>query len=212
LSYEAIQAKMNEIQKKLFDESVDEKESELLNIEYEKLVTELESTDEYKQEQAAALAQWHQDHHAANQHARATLLAELDAWPLPKRIAAMKRKPELKFLDMTHEQIHKKHVNEYKSLSAQNLSLDEARAIYASLPAFKKDQEVQLQFLQQVKEKIDAELSKPKKKQPPPIVAQNPPKFRPVPPQTQSSKSCAGESDNSGFLAELLRKRKVIGA
>lgn len=58
MSYEQIQQKMNEIQKKLFDDSIDEKESELLNIEYEKLVTELESTQEYKNEQAEALKQW----------------------------------------------------------------------------------------------------------------------------------------------------------
>jgi hypothetical protein len=134
MSYEAIQAKMNEIQKKLFDDSTDEKESELLNIEYEKLVTELESTDEYKKEQAAALAQWHHDHHVPNQQAREALLAELDSFPLPKRIAAIKRKPELKFLELSHDQILKKHVNEYKSFSGQNLTLNEAR--YAFVVSF----------------------------------------------------------------------------
>jgi hypothetical protein len=71
---------------------------------------------------------------------------------------------------------------------------------------------VQLQFLAQLKEKIDTELSKPKKKQAPPIVAHNPPKFRPQAPVQSSNNKCNGEAENSGFLAELLRKRKMIGA
>jgi len=51
LSYADINAKLAEIQTKLFDPNIDERESEQLNIEYEKLITELESTAEYQKEQ-----------------------------------------------------------------------------------------------------------------------------------------------------------------
>lgn len=206
MSYEEIQNKMNEIQKKLFDESIEDKESELLNIAYEKLVTELESTDEYKNEQAAALQQWNNDNKPLNIEALQKLRDELNSQSPMKKAATFKRKPELKLLELTHDQILKKHQNDFKSLTAQNLSLEEARALYECLPVFRKDQEVHLQFSQQLKEKIESEMKRPKKKLPPPITASiNTPKFKP-----QSKKSDSG-SDND-FLAELLRKRKVVGS
>lgn len=58
MSYAELQEKMNEVQKKLFDPDIEEKESEALNIEYEKLVTELESTNEFKAEKAAEEKAW----------------------------------------------------------------------------------------------------------------------------------------------------------
>jgi hypothetical protein len=51
LSYAEINAQLAEIQAKLFDPNIDERESEKLNIDYEKLITELESTAEYQKEQ-----------------------------------------------------------------------------------------------------------------------------------------------------------------
>jgi hypothetical protein len=79
-----------------------------------------------------------------------------------KKTAALKRKPELKFLDSDPDGIMKKHVNDFKGLTTQNLTLDEARALYACMPEFRKDQEAQLQFVGQLKEKIENEMKKPK--------------------------------------------------
>ena len=42
-----LESKMSEIQVKLFDENIEERELEALNIEYEKLIIELESKKEY---------------------------------------------------------------------------------------------------------------------------------------------------------------------
>jgi len=66
LSYKEIQDKMEEIQKKLFDPDIEERESEALNIEYEKLITELESTAEYKKEQEDVVKKWKEENNPLN--------------------------------------------------------------------------------------------------------------------------------------------------
>jgi hypothetical protein len=132
------------------------------------------------------------------------LRAELASFPPMKKTAALKRKPELKFLDCDHDQIMKKHVNDFKGLTTQNLTLEEARALYGCMPEFRKDQESQLQFVGQLKEKIENEVKKPKVKPPPPIVAKKPVVFK-APPQR------GGSEPQGDFLAELMKKRKQQG-
>jgi len=180
------------------------KESEALNIEYEKLVTELESTKEYIEEQAAILKQWRDENTPLNRAALEKIRAELASFPPMKKTAALKRKPELKFLDCDHDQIMKKHVNDFKGLTTQNLTLEEARALHGCMPEFRKDQESQLQFVAQLKEKIENEMKKPKIKPPPPIVAKQPLVFK-APPQR------GGNAGGGDFLAELMKKRKQQG-
>jgi len=69
LSYKEINDKLAELQKQLFDPNTDERAQEQLNIEYEKLITELESTDEYKQEQLAIREKWKKDNEPLNAYA-----------------------------------------------------------------------------------------------------------------------------------------------
>jgi len=203
LNYKQIQEKMQQIQKQLFDPNIDERESESLNIEYEKLVTELESTKEYQVEQAAVLHQWKLENVPMNKEALEKLRSELSNYPPMKKAAALKRKPELKFLDCSEDQIMKKHVNDFKGLTTQNLTLEETRALYACLPEFRKDQEIQLAFVSQLKEKIEYEMKKPKIKPPPPIQATK------IVVINNKSSSSTGEGD--GFLEELVRRRKLQG-
>jgi len=108
MSYAEIQAKMEEIQVKLFDENIEERESEALNIEYEKLVTELESTKEYQAEKAAEIQKWKDDNTPLNEEALRKVRGELASYPPMKKTAALKRKIELKFLDCDPDQIMKK--------------------------------------------------------------------------------------------------------
>jgi len=188
----------------LFDPDIEERESEALNIEYEKLITELESTKEYQAEQAAVVQQWKDENGPLNRACLEKIRSELASYPPMKKTAALKRKPELKFLDCDFEQIHKKHVNDFKGLTTQNLTLEEARALYACMPDnFRKDQEAQLQFLGQLKDKIDAEVKKPKVKPPPPIAAKKAVVMKK--PAVQSS------GEGGDFLQELMKKRKQQG-
>jgi len=208
LSYKEIQDKMEEIQKKLFDPDIEERESEALNIEYEKLITELESTAEYKKEQDDIVKKWKEENNPLNMKALDSVRNALNALSPMKKTAALKRKPELKFVECTPDQINKKHVNDFKGLTTQNLTLEEARALYGVMPEFRKDQESQLMFLGQLKDKIELEVKKPKEKAPPPIVAKKPVVFKKPPPGKPGAGGDAGGGD---FLAELVKKRKVVG-
>jgi len=204
LSYAEINAKLEEIQKKLFDPNIEERESEQLNIEYEKLISELESTAEYKAEQDAIAKKWKDENTPLNKAALARVQQEIASWTPMKKTAQLKRKPELKFLDFTPDQINKKHVNDFKGVTTQNLTLDEARALYANMPDFRKDQEAQLQFVEQLKNKIEVDSKKPAVKPPPPIKASKPVVFKKPPP-------AKGGDGGGDFLGELLKKRKPIG-
>jgi len=207
LSYAEINAQLAEIQAKLFDPNIDERESEKLNIDYEKLITELESTSEYQKEQEEQKNKWKKENEAPNKEAFDKVFANLRAMPENKINAVFKRKPELKFILRTPEQILKAHVNDFKQVSTQNLLLIEARALYHILPVFRKDQEQQSQFVEQLRQKIESENAKPKANAPPPIE----PKKKVV---IKTAKKAGGGGGGGGggsggdFLQELLLKRK----
>jgi len=204
LSYKEINEKLAEIQKKLFDPDIDERESEKLNIDYEKLITELEGTDEYKKEQDDARDKWRKDNEAPNKAAFDQVYASLKAMPDAKLTAVLKRKAELKFLLKTPDQINKAHVNDFKQVSTQNLNLLEARALYHNMPPFRKDQEQQMQFFIQLQTKIEQEMAKPQTPAPPPIAA----KKKVVIKKKKESEGGGGGGAGGGFLEELLAKRK----
>jgi len=201
LSYKEINEKLAEIQKRLFDPDIDERESEKLNIDYEKLITELEGTDEYKKEQEDAREKWRKENEGPNKAAYEQVYTSLKNMPDQKLTAVLKRKPELKFLLKTPDQINKAHVNDFKQVSTQNLNLLEARALYHNMPPFRKDQEQQLQFFIQLQTKIEQEMAKPSTPAPPPIA----PKKKVV---IKKKKDDGGGAGGGGFLEELMAKRK----
>jgi hypothetical protein len=201
LSYAEINAQLAEIQAKLFDPNIDERESEKLNIDYEKLITELESTPEYQKEQEEQKDKWKKENEAPNKEAFDKVNAKHKAMPENKINAVFKRKHELKFIIRTPDQIQKAHVNDFKQVSTQNLLLIEARALYHNMPPFRKDQEQQVQFVEQLRQKIESENSKPKANAPPPIE----PKKKVV---IKTKKPAGGGGSGGDFLDELLQKRK----
>ena len=83
----------------------------------------------------------------------------------------LKTKSELKLVLRTPEQLLKLHERDFTSLTTQNLTLQEARALYAAMPAFRKEQEKQVAWVDSLKNKIENEMSKPAKAPPPPIPA-----------------------------------------
>jgi len=90
LSYKEIQDKMEEIQKKLFDPDIEERESEALNIEYEKLITELESTAEYKKEQDDIVKKWKEENNPLNMKALDSVRNALNALSPMKKNSCFK--------------------------------------------------------------------------------------------------------------------------
>eukprot|EP01127_Copromyxa_protea_P022569 TRINITY_DN815_c0_g6_i1.p1 TRINITY_DN815_c0_g6~~TRINITY_DN815_c0_g6_i1.p1 ORF type:complete len:949 (-),score=336.03 TRINITY_DN815_c0_g6_i1:196-3042(-) len=202
LTYAEINAKLEEIQAKLFDENTPEKEAEALNIEYEKLISEMEQTPEYIAEQVELANKWKRENEPLNNAALESARAKLANMAPAARTTLLGRKPELKFLGFTPEQIMKKHVNDFKGVTTQNLDETEARALYACMPAFRKDQEKQLEFVEQLKNKIEIEVKKPKTKPPPPIQAAKKVVFKKPPP--------GAGGGGGGFLDELLKKRKQL--
>jgi len=201
-----------EIQAKLFDPNTDKREGETLNIEYEKLITELEQTPEYQKEQEDQREKWRKENEIPNKDAFEKVSANLKAMPDQKLTAVFKRKPELKFILRTPEQILRAHANDFKQVSTQNLILIEARALYHNMPTFRRDQEQQSQFVQQLQAKIEEEMKKPSKPAPPPISAK-----KKVVIKTKKGGGGGGGGGSSGggggsgggdFLSELLQKRK----
>jgi len=207
LSYADINAKLAEIQAKLFDPNTDEREGEQLNIEYEKLITELESTSEYQKEQEETKNKWKKENEAPNREAFDKVYANLKAMPENKLNAVFKRKPELKFILRTPDQLLKAHVNDFKQVSTQNLLLIEARALYHNMPVFRKDQEQQGQFVEQLRQKIEIDAAKPAATAPPPI---EPKKKVVIKPKKGGGGGGGGDAGGAGgdFLQELLLKRK----
>jgi hypothetical protein len=206
LSYEEINKQLAEIQAKLFDPNIDERESEKLNIDYEKLITELESTSEYQKEQEGQKEKWKKENEGPNREAFDKVYANLKAMPENKLNAVFKRKGELKFILRTPDQLLKAHPNDFKQVSTQNLLLIEARALYHNMPSFRKDQEQQAQFVEQLRQKIESDNNKPKATAPP-IEAKKKVVIKTKKPGGGGggAGSAAGGGD---FLEELLLKRK----
>jgi len=164
LDYDEINKKLAELQTKLFDENTDEREREQLNIEYEKLITELEQTPEYKREQEEAKEKWKTENTPLNKDAFDRVLADLKAKTDQQQQQIYSRKPELKLLLRTPDSLLKAHVNDFKTLSTQNLDEDEARGLYHNMPKFRPDQDKQCEWVEQLRMKIETEKGKPKKK------------------------------------------------
>jgi len=204
LSYDDINKKLSDLQAKLFDENTDEREREQLNIEYEKLITELEQTPEYKKEQDDIKERWKTENTPLNKDAFDRVVTDLKSKTDQQQQQIYSRKPELKLLLRTPDSLLKAHINDFKTLSTQNLDEDEARGLYHNMPKFRPDQEKQCEWVEQLKQKIETEKGKPKKKPPPPIQATKKVVIKKVEPVEEA----ADDGGGGGFLEELLKKRK----
>jgi len=206
---------MEDLQKILFDPNTEEKELERANIEFEKLIQDLEKTTEFQEEKIKEREDWKNTNEPINRDALKQVretLTNLNKSSFEKFIKKMTKKPVLKLVLMEKEDIMKKHQNDFKFILS-NLSLLELRAVFGALPSFRSDQEIQVKLVENLKEKID-EVSKnppkPKVKKPKPTGGMPPP----PPPLTviknNNNKSKGGATDTNGLFEELLKKRKQI--
>lgn len=201
LSYKEINEKLATIQAELFDENTPAQRQEELNIEYEKYIQELEQTPEYQKELEDQAEKWRQENEPINQQALRDVRLNLRGLGDQGCLELFKTKPELKLTLFTHDQIIKKHANDFNSLTTQALNEQEARALYAAMPKFRREQEKQVQWVNSLKEKIITEASKPKRPPPAPIA----PKKKVAIKKPPAGKAAGGGGD---FLAELLAKRE----
>jgi len=110
----------------------------------------------------------------------------------------MLRNPVLTLLTLSKDRITKKHENDWVAMTPHNLTLTEARAIYAVLPTFRRDQQRQIQFVEALKTKIE-DL---KKKATQPLE-------RPIAPKKDMIKfvrPAVVEGGPSSFLEELMQR------
>jgi len=128
--------------------------------------------------------------------------------PENKLNAVFKRKPELKFILRTPDQLLKAHVNDFKQVSTQNLLLIEARALYHNMPPWRRDQEQQSQFVEQLRAKIEIDAAKPAITAPPPIEPKKKVVIKPKKAGGGGGGGGGGGAGGGDFLQELLLKRK----
>jgi len=198
-SYAELNERLAVLRDKLFDPDTPERDCETFNIEYEKLISELEQTPEYQREQEELVAKWKKGNEELNKAALVTIRTMLAGLSPQELSTKLSKKPELRLLSLAPEQLLRKHENDWKGITTQSLDETEARALYAAMPAFRKDQFPQTQFVEQLKNRIESEAIKPKTKLPPPIVATKKVTFKKAPPGT-----------GMGFLDELVRRRKLV--
>jgi len=197
LSYPDLLAKLAEIQKKLMGDQLDPRDQETLNVDYEKLTNQLEKRPEYHQEQEASEIKWRAENNATNRVALKKLWDELKQLPDEERTKRLKKDPVLHLLTLSKDRILKKHEGDWAALTPHTLTLIEARAIYAVLPVFKREQQRQQQFVEGLKTKIE-EL---KKKETTPVE-------KPI----KASRKVTFKRPEGGtpgaFLEELMQRRR----
>jgi len=209
--YEQIKEDMERLQLILFNDDTSEKDREKTNIEFEKLMQELERTTEFQEQKIKEREEWKRINEPINEEARVKMRKILETQfrqNSDKFIKKISKKPILKLILMDKEEIGKKHQNDFKQYVLSNLSLEELRAVFASLPSFRSDQEVQVQIVINCQDKIDELVKnppKPKVKKPKPTGGMPPP-----PPPIMMAKKINNSQtvDTNGLFAELLNKRK----
>lgn len=143
-----------------------------MEVSHSELSEEMEAMPEYLEERAAEETNWANQNKAVNTyHALFPSIISPSKPGLPdclrrvesshsnaasKEVCALQYIPCVWFfisllyclllIGLRREQIMKMHQNDWLSMSFNGLSLTECRAIYALLPAFRKDQVKQLQF------------------------------------------------------------------
>lgn len=106
---------------------------------------EFQRTPEYKKEVAAALEEKRRINEPLNKAALEKMLKVYTAEALRENEEIkdkVMKNPELSLIGMDPKMIIAKHQNDFQQYMLRNLSLDELRAIRASLPKFRSDQKV----------------------------------------------------------------------
>eukprot|EP00026_Physarum_polycephalum_P003126 Phypoly_transcript_03135.p1 GENE.Phypoly_transcript_03135~~Phypoly_transcript_03135.p1 ORF type:complete len:786 (+),score=197.39 Phypoly_transcript_03135:146-2503(+) len=199
--YAELKAELEALQAIIMDETnkYTQKQKEEANINYEKVSQEYQQTPEYKKEVAAALEERRRKNEPLNKAALEKMIrvytpeAIRDNPDIKERV---KQNPELTLIGMDPKIILAKHQNDFQQYMLRNLTMDELRAVRASLPKFRNDQKRQTDWVETLENKIETVAKSPPK---PPTKKAPAIKIKTKPP-----------GEGGDFLSELMKKRKQI--
>lgn len=146
---------MVDLQTRLFDPNIEERDSDDLNIQLEKLLSEYERTAEFQMEQKAQREAWLAENGPLNKAAHHRLTADR---PNAERVNKF---PALRLLLRTRDALLKSMESDFRP-RLDGLSLDELRALHWTMPEFRKDQRVQQRFVEDLEEAINISVREPK--------------------------------------------------
>lgn len=153
-----LKKEIEECQRILMEGKATDQEIEAANIRLEKALDAYEKTSEFQQEQAAKRREKEEREAPKNKAALQKMkgIYTLNALKTnPELLDKVRKYPELRLIMMDGESIMKKHENDFKMFVLSGLPMDELRAIRGSLPKFRTDQKVQVQFVDNLDTKID---------------------------------------------------------
>lgn len=202
-----IKAEMEELQKIIMDENAPSKERESANLKIDRLFAELASTDEYKAEVKRAAEEKIRINEPLNREALQSTLQKYAQLGHSDELLARKRQyPALALIGMDHHQILGKHQNDFNHFLLGDLTLEEVRAIRASMPLFRRDQKRQHEFVEALDLKIEQLAKNPTQLVKPKKVFSNSPNV------AAKTRACGTGSRGGGLAnlaAELMSKRRA---
>ncbi|EFA80801.1 C2 domain-containing protein [Heterostelium album PN500] len=208
-THAAIKAELQSIQTIIMNEKTPDKDREEANIRFEKVYQELSQTEEHKRE----LLQIQEDKRKVNDPLNQKALAKLQPTyaaanieRTPELKDRVKAYPELLLIGLDSKIIASKHQNDFQSYFLTNCTLEELRAIRASLPKWRADQKKQMEWTISLENKIEQYSKNPPPQRPVPKIEK--PKLKPSLVKPISSNNNAGGQDS--VMAELLKRRRKI--
>jgi hypothetical protein len=198
MTTEELKKQIEEMQRVIFDPNSSEKQIADANIQLEKLMLEYEKSPEYRQQKEEKRLANEKLNKAALERVKAALRS-MTPEQLKQRLTD---NPELKLVLMEPNAILKMHQNDFKNFAMRGLSIDEVRALRGCVPTFRKDQRVQVDWVDSLEAKIDEMAANAVK--PPPAK----PKKEPKSSAKKWKKPLQGAAAKAGdIFAELLARK-----
>jgi len=142
----------------MLDMGIPERDRNATNIELEKLFVLLESTAEYKAEEAEKIEEKRRINEPIDKKAHERMILKYSEGTLATDAGVKARFtsiPALKLILNDKAEIIKKHANDWKFLTISELTAEEMRAIRSNLPNFGRHQIRQTAWVKQLENRID---------------------------------------------------------
>jgi len=158
MSYEELKRQIDEKSKAMLSSTMNDKERDAMNIDLEKLFVLLESTPEHRAEEAAKAEEKKRINEPIDKKALENMRQKYSEGSMASNPDARNRFaniPAIKLFIMDKAEIVKKHANDWKFLTINELTAQEMRAIRANLPNFGRHQLRQLAWVKGLENRIE---------------------------------------------------------